>query len=903
MFWNRRRRPGTRPGSVPSARAATPRAAAVPPPPVVAAARAAAEALETRWYLASVAGYVYNDLDANGSRDGSEPGLAGYEVVLSDGSSEPLSCTTDGDGRYAFTALPTGQTFSLSVAPSAPFHATSASSATVYLGGEGDFGGPEFGWSAASSASGTVVFDLDGTGTYSAADASVGDVRVYADTNLNGQYDEGEASTLTAADGTFELGNIPLPPPMSSVYIGVVAPDGWSASAWGGNVFDPGTSASGIVFGCMSSVSGWVSGAVYDDANANGANDAEAGLDGLTVTLTAANGYTASTSTSMGGQYWFGGLTARTYTITVTSPDNWNPTTSNLVAATVTGSSPSPSAPAVGLNYRPLPAPVAHVSGTVYDDRDADGARQAGEPGLAGVAVYATEVGWSGADGYGAMYYAYTDGDGRYAFDNLSPNGDYQITVAGPSDRRPTSGSGSAYVYSVPAGAPGVTGIDQGWTRGMITGYAADSANGWPWLPGIPVTLTDSTGQTVGTAVTDASGAYRFTDLDPYGSYYVAGAEVAGYRATGPVGPVTLYGGDLTGYATVYMVPAPVTASGAVYEDVDGDFLVGAGDSASSGWTVYADENGNGLRDGGEPWAVTGEDGTYALSNLLAAYTMIRLEPRAGWNDPSLTQQMGQGAFYGSVAGLNIFVRRPPATPTGLAAAATSAGVAVAWADQSSNETGFEVQRAADAAFAQGVQSFATGATAYADETTAGTRRYYYRVRAVNAGGASAWSPAAALVTPPRGAATLPDFPDGFPTGANATAAGAGLALNGGASVDPATGDLRVVPGTPGWTQAGSAWFARRVDVTRFDTTFRFTAGGDGLAFVVQAHAPEAIGNPVGGDMGYQGIPDSVAVKIDTGWGYWSYNNTTGLYVGGQPPTNPEVSLAAGVDPTAGHPC
>ena len=94
----------------------------------------------------------------------------------------------------------------------------------------------------------------------------------------------------------------------------------------------------------------------------------------------------------------------------------------------------------------------------------------------------------------------------------------------------------------------------------------------------------------------------------------------------------------------------------------------------------------------------------------------------------------------------------PPATiaaPANLTADRSRSGAASpAWADRSTNGTGFEMERAtAGGAFAR-IGSVAAGATRYADATaTARKTAYAYRVRAVNAAGASAYSNTASYRT------------------------------------------------------------------------------------------------------------------------------------------------------------
>jgi lectin family protein len=78
---------------------------------------------------------------------------------------------------------------------------------------------------------------------------------------------------------------------------------------------------------------------------------------------------------------------------------------------------------------------------------------------------------------------------------------------------------------------------------------------------------------------------------------------------------------------------------------------------------------------------------------------------------------------------------------------------------------------------------------------------------------------------------------------------------------------LRLTAG--GYRQAGSAWAADQLDVTgSFESTFKAylhhgRPGGDGIAFLVQAEGPRALGG-WGGGLGYRGIKRSVAVEFDT---------------------------------------
>lgn len=97
-----------------------------------------------------------------------------------------------------------------------------------------------------------------------------------------------------------------------------------------------------------------------------------------------------------------------------------------------------------------------------------------------------------------------------------------------------------------------------------------------------------------------------------------------------------------------------------------------------------------------------------------------------------------------------------PAAPSGLtAAAASSTAINLAWTDNSSNESGFRVERSvAGGAFTQ-IGAVGAGITSFADTgLTAGTT-YSYRVLAYNSGGNSAYTATASATTPAAAAVDL----------------------------------------------------------------------------------------------------------------------------------------------------
>jgi hypothetical protein len=93
----------------------------------------------------------------------------------------------------------------------------------------------------------------------------------------------------------------------------------------------------------------------------------------------------------------------------------------------------------------------------------------------------------------------------------------------------------------------------------------------------------------------------------------------------------------------------------------------------------------------------------------------------------------------------------PPAAPTSLTAAGTSARtIVLSWRDNSGNEQGFRIERCSGqtcTSFSL-VATVGANATAFTDANRTRGRWYRYRVRAYNAAGNSAFSNIAAAQAP-----------------------------------------------------------------------------------------------------------------------------------------------------------
>lgn len=98
----------------------------------------------------------------------------------------------------------------------------------------------------------------------------------------------------------------------------------------------------------------------------------------------------------------------------------------------------------------------------------------------------------------------------------------------------------------------------------------------------------------------------------------------------------------------------------------------------------------------------------------------------------------------------------PPAAPTALTAtAASSVQINLAWTQNSANETGFKIERGTDGTNFTQVATVAANVVTYNNSGLLANTRYYYRVRAYNTAGDSAYSNLADDITGPAAPTAL----------------------------------------------------------------------------------------------------------------------------------------------------
>ena len=612
--------------------------------------------------LASLGNFVWSDLNKNGEQDMNEPGIAGVTVTLLDNGGTAIGTTvTDETGFYSFSGLQPG-TYSLLFPTSlnnSAYTLTTVNNASVITDSDANAstgltssitlvaGQNDSTWDAGyispkASIGDYVWMDLDRNAQQDANEPGIEGVTVVlydsigiaigtTTTNGVGYYHFGDLDPGTYSVGfPTELGNLAV---LTASLQGATATDSDPVVATGRTASV--TLAAGehnpTIDAGYSSPLASIGDYVWSDLNRDGAQDSgEPGIAGVTVNLYNDLDVLIGTTTTNGvGYYHFGDLQPGTYSIgfpidlgnghvltTIdTAADDLDSDASLMTGKTTTVTL------AAGQNYPDFDAgyvsPLASLGDYVWRDLNKDGLQDIGEPGIQGVAVLL--VNSSGV----AIGSTTTDATGYYVFTELQPGtyavqfpaslegGDLVLTSidqgADTSDSDADTTTGRTINVTLAAAENNAT-LDAGYVSplaslGNFVWSDADRDGvqdlGEPGIQGVTVTLLDAAGTAIGTTLTDASGYYVFTDLQP-GTYAVQF-------------PASLNGGDL-----VLSTPGLGGDSDA---DSDADFTTGktinvvlaAGENnlsidagyhsplASIGDFVWFDADRNGQQDGGEP--------------------------------------------------------------------------------------------------------------------------------------------------------------------------------------------------------------------------------------------------------------------------------------------------------------
>ncbi len=231
------------------------------------------------------------------------------------------------------------------------------------------------------------------------------------------------------------------------------------------------------------------------------------------------------------------------------------------------------------------------LTGRVFDDLNGSGTLDGNEPGLAGWTVDLLDA--SNA----VIETAQTDSGGAYSFRGL-PAGQYTVEDEVPAGYLPSSPPASLSPYSVTlADGQTIGDLNFGNFRAVtISGQVYDDAAGTgtyspadPGFSGVTIDLLDRDGNVVATTSTDAQGQYAFQGVGagidsvrqelPAGAIQTSAARSYALRIASEQDVTGLDFGDFR----------LVTIEGEVFNDLDGDGSLGAGepgspDGRSSSW-------------------------------------------------------------------------------------------------------------------------------------------------------------------------------------------------------------------------------------------------------------------------------------------------------------------------------
>ncbi|MDZ7364066.1 MAG: fibronectin type III domain-containing protein [candidate division KSB1 bacterium] len=286
-------------------------------------------------------------------------------------------------------------------------------------------------------------------------------------------------------------------------------------------------------------------------------------------------------------------------------------------------------------------------------------------------------------------------------------------------------------------------------------------------LPDLPLAPSDLTATAVGSnkinlAWTDNSNnesgfkiERKLSTAVTFNQIATVGANVTSYQSTG-LTPNTIY---------VFRVRAFNTTGNSAYSNTASDTSLVSPPAAPSALTATAissnqinlawtdnasNEDGfNVERKAASDTAYTeiaslGVNVTSYSSTGLTANTLYSYRVRSFRNSGSLKSY----SAYSNVAS-GTTLPEVPAAPSALTATTVSSSqINLGWTDNSNNETGFKIERKIGAAgeYAQ-IDTVAANVTTYASTGLSGSTQYFYRVRASNANGHSAYSNEASATT------------------------------------------------------------------------------------------------------------------------------------------------------------
>ncbi|WP_293366727.1 SdrD B-like domain-containing protein, partial [Microcoleus sp. CAWBG50] len=390
----------------------------------------------------TITGQKFNDLNGNGVKEGTEPGLEGWKILLEPqtfiGTAVPRSTTTDASGNYTFTDVGAGtfllreeqktgwqQTFPV---PPAATRLTTASGVNIAntTALPTNFGNFQVG-----KISGIKFNDRNKNGVQDAGEPALAGWRIYLDANNNGTLEPTETATVTDITGKYQFNDLPF----ATYNVRELVEPGWTQIAPAASGTAPtlsgayrialtsGQDSQNNNFGNFFEAS-TISGQKFNDLNNNGVKDAgELGLQNWQIFIdTSKDGVfqqgELTTITDKDGNYTINDVPVGTHQVREVQQTGWTLTTALPADVVIAKAGEKPTGIDFG-NFLPQPG---QIRGLKFQDNNRNGVQDAGEPGLPNVQIQLTKV-VAPAPGapVAVPVTTTTDNSGNYLFANLAP--------------------------------------------------------------------------------------------------------------------------------------------------------------------------------------------------------------------------------------------------------------------------------------------------------------------------------------------------------------------------------------------------------------------------------------------------------------------------------------------------
>jgi hypothetical protein len=386
------------------------------------------------------------------------------------------------------------------------------------------------------------------------------------------------------------------------------------------------------------------SGTVFSDPDGDGAlGDGEVGLSGVAIQVTGPTGIALSGLSALDGTYRVCGLTSSdTWLVNETVPNGYRQTgpldrriSRSLIAKDLGYIALVCCSDFKRLDFGNQLIPGS-IGGLVYEDANASGARDPGEPALPGVTVTLTPT-----DPPGDPRTAVSAADGTFLFTTL-PAGKYSVTQTPPEGFAQTQPASGGYTIALASGESSLHndfGNFHGSLQGSLAGFVFNDLDGSgardpgePGMAGVTVTLASPPpGYPAPTAVTAADGSFRFEAL-PFGTWTLSETIPAGFQQTAPPPPGTITATIDFAHQNVENLlfgnqALPLKVFGSVFVDVNGNGVADAGEGPQANVTVRIVNTDSGQTS----TTTTGAEGTFSFDGLPAGTYTISETPPPGY--------------------------------------------------------------------------------------------------------------------------------------------------------------------------------------------------------------------------------------------------------------------------------